>query len=59
MHITPELDRAAWELVKRRVDKDWSLVDCASFVVMDRLDITAARSTDHHFAQAGFERLLA
>lgn len=59
VNISTELDDAAWDLLKRRQDKDWSLVDCASFVVMDRLGITAALSTDHHFAQAGFERLLA
>lgn len=38
-----------------RPDKGWSLVDCTSFVLMDRLAIQQALTTDHHFKQAGFE----
>lgn len=34
------------------------LVDCASFVVMQQRRITQALTTDHHFEQAGFVRLL-
>jgi predicted nucleic acid-binding protein len=36
----------------------WSLVDCASFVVMRQQGIVEALTTDHHFEQAGFVRLL-
>ncbi len=57
VHITPELDARAWDLLKKRPDKDWSLVDCASFVVMDDRGITDALTTDGHFEQAGFVRL--
>ena len=39
-------------------DKEWSLVDCASFVVMQQRQLTEALTTDHHFEQAGFVRLL-
>ena len=58
VHIDPRLDREAWSLLKARSDKDWSLVDCASFVVMKERGITEALTTDHHFEQAGFARLL-
>ncbi len=45
------------ELVAR-ADKEWSLVDCASFVVMQQRGLTEALTTDRHFEQAGFVRLL-
>jgi len=53
-----ELDNTAWELFKRRQDKDWSLVDCASFVVMQQRGISASLTSDRHFEQAGSIRLL-
>ncbi len=34
IHIDPTLDLQGWRLLVDRPDKDWSLVDCASFVVM-------------------------
>ncbi|HYV03803.1 MAG TPA: hypothetical protein VFB82_04420 [Blastocatellia bacterium] len=46
------------ELYRTRPDKDWSLTDCISFVVMQRLGITEALTGDHHFEQAGFKALL-
>ncbi len=52
------LDEAAWQLLKQRTDKEWSLVDGVSFVVMRQRAVTAALTTDHHFEQAGFVRLL-
>ena len=52
------LEADAWDLWRNRPDKDWSLVDCASFVVMTRLGLTEAVTADHHFEQAGFVRLL-
>jgi uncharacterized protein len=58
VHIDPALDAEAWDLLKARADKEWSLVDCASFVIMQHRGITQALTTDHHFEQAGFVRLL-
>jgi predicted nucleic acid-binding protein len=58
VHIDPSLDADAWRLWESRPDKDWSLVDCASFVVMTRRGLVEALTTDHHFEQAGFVRLL-
>ena len=39
-------------------DKNWSMTDCASFVVMGERELTHALSADHHFEQAGFVALL-
>jgi len=41
-----------------RSDKDWSLTDCISFVVMEDEGITEALTADRHFEQAGFTALL-
>ncbi len=40
------------------VDKNWSLTDCASFLIMEAEGIDAALTHDRHFAQAGFQTLL-
>jgi len=58
VHIDEKLDEQAWKLLETRLDKNWSLVDCASFVVMKNRGITDALTTDRHFEQAGFVRLL-
>jgi hypothetical protein len=47
-----------WTLYSQRPDKGWSLTDCASFVVMTREQITQAFTSDRHFGQAGFVKLL-
>jgi len=57
IHIDTALDNEAWQLLKRRMDKDWSLVDASSFVIMAKYKMTEAITTDHHFTQAGFVRL--
>lgn len=44
----------AWELLKNRADKVWSLADAISFLHMQRLGITEVLTNDHHFEQAGF-----
>jgi hypothetical protein len=41
-----------------RPDKNWSLTDCASFVVMRQLGLTQALTADRHFKQAGFHTIL-
>jgi len=41
-----------------RPDKEWSLTDCISLVVMEKRGIRQAFTADRHFAQAGFEALL-
>ena len=56
--LDDDIYRRALALFASRVDKEWSLTDCVSFVVMRDRAITQALSTDAHFAQAGFEPLL-
>jgi predicted nucleic acid-binding protein len=53
-----ELFEKAWSLYRERPDKEWSLTDCASFVVMKEREINLAFTSDKHFEQAGFVRLL-
>ena len=48
----------AVELFTQHRDKDWSLCDCFSFVLMRERGLDKALAADHHFAQAGFEALL-
>jgi predicted nucleic acid-binding protein len=55
---SPEQEAAAWYLFRDRPDKTWGATDCASFVVMNQLGIEAALTVDHHFEQAGFQRLI-
>ena len=57
VHIEQSIDDEAWALLEARLDKEWSLVDASSFVVMKRFGITRALTTDHHFTQAGFIRV--
>lgn len=42
----------------RRPDKEWSLTDCISFIVMEQHNVSEALAADHHFEQAGFVKLL-
>ncbi len=51
------LDRGL-ELLANRPDKDWSLTDCISFVVMEDHGLHEALTGDKHFEQAGFVTLL-
>lgn len=46
------------ELYRTRDDKEWSLTDCISFVIMRREGLTEALTGDRHFEQAGFTPLL-
>ena len=56
--INQSLLDAGWQLYSQRLDKDWGLTDCISFVIMQQLQITLAFTADKHFEQAGFTRLL-
>lgn len=50
------LDRAV-DLYHQRSDKEWTLTDCVSFVVMRERGLNQALTEDHHFEQAGFSIL--
>lgn len=53
------LFRRGINLFQQRPDKQWSLTDCISFIVMQDHGITEALTADKHFEQAGFVALLA
>ena len=53
-----ELFDAGVALYGERMDKDWPLTDCISFVVMQREGIRDALTGDRHFEQAGLVPLL-
>ena len=52
------LHLAALDLLSRRLDKNYSLCDAVSFVLMRDRGLVEALTTDHHFEQEGFTRLL-
>ncbi len=47
-----------WNLYEKHNDKEWSLTDCISINIMKEHNISEVLTTDHHFEQAGFVRLL-
>lgn len=53
-----DLFTRALDLYASRPDKDWSLTDCISFVVMNDQGLERALTADLHFVQAGFQALL-
>lgn len=56
--LTDELYHEALQLYRERSDKEWGLVDCVSFIIMQDRGITEALTPDKHFEQAGFQALL-
>jgi predicted nucleic acid-binding protein len=49
--------RDALELLFSHDDKDWSLTDCTSFILMRGMEIESAFTFDSDFRQAGFAAL--
>jgi uncharacterized protein len=47
---------AAWAIDEAFADQSFSIVDCTSFAVMERLGISRVASFDHHFAIYRFGR---
>ena len=58
IHVDTDLWQRGWQLFLDRPDKDWSLTDCISFVMMQEQGLTHAFTSDHHFEQAGFVCLM-
>lgn len=50
--------RSALALLEAQLDKTYSLCDAVSFLAMREYGLTDAFTTDRHFEQAGFNRLL-
>lgn len=56
--IDEGVHHAAMALLLARRDKTYSLCDAVSFVLMRQYHLTEALTTDRHFSQEGFQRLL-
>lgn len=56
--LDPDLFITAFDLFRQRSDKEWGMVDCVSFVIMERFGIRDALAYDKHFPQAGFSALM-
>lgn len=56
--VSQKLFAGGYNLFAKRKDKDWSLTDCISFVIMSDSELSDALTYDHHFEQAGFTALL-
>jgi hypothetical protein len=54
IQVDIELWDEAWQLFKKYDDKEFSFVDCASFIVMRREHVIDTFTFDHHFEQMGF-----
>jgi len=61
IEIIPLLDELYWralQLYQERIDKDWGLTDCISFVVIQERGMIEAFTPDEHFQQAGYRALM-
>ncbi|MBD2450696.1 PIN domain-containing protein [Nostoc sp. FACHB-152] len=46
-----------WQYFQQHDDKSYSLTDCISFLVMNRLNIQLVLTFDKHFFQAGYQKV--
>jgi hypothetical protein len=58
IQIDKDVFQEAWRLYSERLDKQWSLTDRSSFIVMKAMGLKDAFTSDHHFEQAGFNILI-
>lgn len=56
--VEESLHRSALALLRQRPDKDYSLCDAVSFILMRERRIQDALTTDRDFQREGFNRLL-
>lgn len=56
--INEDLHNKAFALLQNRLDKNYSLCDATSFIIMRERGILEALTTDKHFEQEGFIKLL-
>ena len=56
--VDEALHRRAQAYLEQRLDKRYSLCDAVSFMLMQERGLWNALTTDHHFEQAGLQRLL-
>ncbi len=58
VHVDAGLWQRGWQFFLDRPDKDWSLTDCISFLVMQDRKVRRAFTADRHFEQAAYEKLM-
>ena len=58
VHVDQASLERAIEYFETRPDKDWSLADRVSFLLMEDRQISETATSDRHFEQAGFIALL-
>ena len=51
--VSPQDEKRAYSIIFQYDDKDFSLIDATSFIVMERLHISYAFTFDRHFEQYG------
>ena len=56
--ITDQLFDVAIDLYRRRMDKQYSMVDCTSMVICEQRSITEVLTADHDFEQEGMIALM-
>jgi len=56
VHVDEALFYEGWQYFQQHQDKDYSLTDCISFIVMKRLSASTAFTFDEDFVRAGFSR---
>lgn len=56
VHIDETLFYLGWSYFQQYQDKQYSLTDSISFIVMQQYDIQVAYTFDQHFTQAGFQK---
>lgn len=56
--VDENLHQTAVALLDARPDKAYSLCDAVSFVLLRERGLLTALTTDHHFTQEGFQKLL-
>ncbi|WP_231506131.1 type II toxin-antitoxin system VapC family toxin [Planktothrix serta] len=56
--VTSELFKSAVKFYSQRLDKGYSLTDCASMLIMRQKGIQDILTYDKHFLQEGFNALL-
>jgi predicted nucleic acid-binding protein len=56
VHVDEALFYEGWQYFQQHRDKDYSLTDCISFILMKRRSAQTAFTFDGHFVHAGFNR---